>query len=222
MPTLRDARDTEGWRYGLDVPVTTPVCTHLAPVVVPPWAGRGRPPTVPRRAPAAPPPQTVAAGAASLPPPAWQNLTVAEGALGPRPYPFVALRLWESRDGLPGRAGWRLLRRTRDGTEPRDYLATAPAATPLLPLAQVAAARWGIETECETAKGETGRDEYAVRRWAGWHQHLTLALLAGAFLLTRQQEWGEKEAVGDTAPSQPGAARFCPSAPGPRRTCCTG
>jgi hypothetical protein len=52
-----------------------------------------------------------------------------------------------------------------------------------------------IETEFETAKGETGLDEYEVRRWAGWHHHLTLALLAGAFLLTMQQEWGEKDAL---------------------------
>jgi SRSO17 transposase len=207
VPTLRDALDAEGWRYVLDVPATTPVFTHLAPVVVPPWSGRGRQPTVPRLAPAAPPPQTVAAVAASLPPTAWQDLTVAEGAQGPRTYQFVALRVWESRDGLPGRACWLLLRRNLDGTEPRYYLSNAPADTPLLTLAQVAAARWVIETEFETAKGETGLDEYEVRGWAGWHHHLTLALLAGAFLLTMQQEWGEKDAVGHTAPSQPGAAR---------------
>jgi SRSO17 transposase len=188
VPTLRDALDAEGWRYVLDVPATTLVFTQLAPVVVPPWSGRGRQPTAPRLAPTAPPPQTVATVAASLPPTAWQDLTVAEGAQGPRTYQFVALRVWESRDGLPGRACWLLLRRNLDGTEPRYYLSTAPADTPLLNLAQVAAARWVIETDFETAKGETGLDEYEVRRWAGWHHHLTLALLAGVFLLTMQQE----------------------------------
>ena len=76
---------------------------------------------------------------------------------------------------------------------------------PLLTLAQVAAARWVIETEFETAKGETGLDEYEVRSWQGWHHHITLALLAGAFLLTLQQEWGEKDAPAHAAPSQPGA-----------------
>jgi SRSO17 transposase len=207
VPTLRDALDAEGWRYVLDVPQTTPVFTQPAPVEVPPWSGRGRQPTVPRLAPTAPPPQSVAAVAASLPPTAWQELTVAEGAQGPRTYQFVALRVWESRDGLPGRACWLLLRRNVDGTEPRYYLSNAPADTPLLTLAQVVATRWVIETEFETAKGETGLDEYEVRSWAGWHHHITLALLAGAFLLTMQQEWGEKDAVGDTAPSQPGAAR---------------
>jgi SRSO17 transposase len=207
VPTLRDALDAEGWAYVLDVPQTTPVFTQSAEVVVPPWSGRGRKPSAPRLAPDAAPPQSVQTVADAVPPPAWQNLTVAEGAQGPRTYQFVALRVWESRDGLPGRACWLLLRRNLDGSEPRYDLSNAPADTPLLTLAQVAAARWVIETEFETAKGETGLDEYEVRSWQGWHHHITLALLAGAFLLTMQQEWGEKDAARDTAASQPGAAR---------------
>src|SRR6266571_2682128 len=138
--------------------------------------------------------------------PRWQDLTVAEGAQGPRVYQFAALRVWESRDGLPGRACWLLLRRNLDGSELRYYLSNAPADTPLLTLAQVAAARWVIETEFETAKGETGLDEYEVRSWAGWHHHLTLALLASAFLLTLQQDWGEKDAPDHAFANQPGAA----------------
>ena len=47
-----------------------------------------------------------------------------------------------------------------------------------------------IETEFQTAKGETGLDEYEVRSWQGWHHHIALALLAGAFLLDLQQDWG--------------------------------
>ncbi len=120
---------------------------------------------------------------------------MAEGAQGPRTYQFAALRVWESRDGLPGRACWLLLRRNLDGSEARYYLSNAPEDTPLLTLAQVAAARWTIETEFETAKGETGLDEYEVRSWAGWHHHLTLALLAGAFLLTVQQDWEKTTAA---------------------------
>jgi len=106
---------------------------------------------------------------------------VAEGAQGPCTYLFVARRVWESRDGLPGRACWLLLRRNRDGSEARYYLSNAPADTPLGVLARVAAARWTIETEFQTAKGETGLDEYEVRGWRGWHYHIALALLAGAF-----------------------------------------
>ena len=206
VPTLRDALDAEGWRYVLDVPATTPVFTQVTATAVPPWSGRGRKPTKPRLVPGAPAPETVQAVAASLPPTAWQDLTVAEGAHGPRTYQFVALRVWESRDGLPGRACWLLLRRNLDGRESRYYLSNAPEDTPLLTLAQVAAARWVIETEFETAKGETGLDEYEVRSWAGWHHHITLALLAATFLLTLQQDWGGKDVPDHAAPSQPGAS----------------
>lgn len=210
VPTLRDALDAEGWTYVLDVPQTTPVFTQPAEVVVPPWSGRGRKPTAPRLAPDTAPPQSVHAVADGVPATAWQELTVAEGAQGPRTYQFVALRVWESRDGLPGRACWLLLRRNLDGSEPRYDLSNAPEDTPLLTLAQVAAARWVIETEFETAKGETGLDEYEVRSWQGWHHHITLALLVGAFLLTLQQEWGGKDAAVDTPASQPRAARTAP------------
>ena len=207
VPTLRDALDAEGWRYVLDVPTTTPVFDRLALTEVPPWSGRGGKPTKPRLTPDAPTPRTVAAIAAGLPADAWQDVTVAEGAQGPRTDQFAALRVWESRDGLPGRACWLLLRRNLDGGESRYYLSNAPGDTPLLTLAQVAAARWTIETEFETAKGETGLDEYEVRGWPGWHHHITLALLAGAFLLTVQQDWGEKDAPAHPPPGQPGAPR---------------
>jgi SRSO17 transposase len=207
VPTLRDALDEGHWRYVLDVPKTTPVFTQPTPVELPAWSGRGRKPTTPRLAPNAAPAQTVAQVAATLAAPAWQEVTVAEGAQGPRTYAFVARRVWESRDGLPGRACWLLLRRNLDGSEPRYYLSNAPEDTPLQTLAQVAAARWTIETEFETAKGEVGLDEYEVRSWAGWRHHITLALLANAFLLTVQQEWGEKDAPDHPPPDQSGAAR---------------
>ena len=190
VPTLRDALDAEDWRYVLDVPKTTPVFVTLPATVLPPWSGRGRRPTKPLVAPASQPAQTVEAFAASLPVAAWQELTVAEGSRGPRSYLFVARRVWESRDGLPGRACWLLLRRNRDGREARYYLSNAPADTAVLILAQVAATRWISETEFQIAKGETGLDEYEVRSWRGWHHHIVLALLAGAFLLTVQQDWG--------------------------------
>jgi len=159
----------------------------------------------------------VAALAAGLTPTQWKAKTVAEGAQGPRTYLFAARRVWESREGLPGRECWLVLRRNLDGSEPKYYLSNAPASTSLLTLARVGALRWPIETEFETEKGETGLDEYEVRSWAGWHHHISLALLAGAFLLTVQQDWGEKDAPGDAATGQPGAAGVAAPTPVDRR-----
>ena len=137
-----------------------------------------------------PSPHCVPAVAASLPAAAWHELTVAEGAQGRRIHQFAALRVWESRDGLPGRTGW-LSRRDLDGRETKYYLSNAPADMAVLRLAQVGAMRWPVETEFQTEKGETGLDEYEVRTWLGWHHHITMALLAGAFLLSLQRDWGK-------------------------------
>ncbi len=48
-------------------------------------------------------------------------------------------------------------------------------------MARVAGTRWVIEEGFARAKGEVGRDQYEVRRWEGWHRHITLGLLAHAF-----------------------------------------
>ena len=206
IPTLRDSLDAEGWRYVLEVPSNTHVFTQAAQVAVPAWSGRGRKPSQPQLVAGEPGPQSVQAVAASLPPAEWHELTVAEGAQGPRIYQFAALWVWESRDGLPGRACWLLLRRDLDGSEAKYYLSNAPPGTPLLRLAQVGAMRWPVETEFQTEKGETGLDEYEVRTWLGWQHHITMALLAGAFLLSLQLDWGEKDAPDHPTPNHAPAA----------------
>jgi SRSO17 transposase len=52
----------------------------------------------------------------------------------------------------------------------------------------------------QQAKGEVGLDHYEVRRWPGWHRHITLAPLAHAFLaVTCAQATCPERAKGDTA-----------------------
>jgi SRSO17 transposase len=202
VPSFRDALDADGWWYVLEVPKTTPLFDQPAPITRPPWSGRGRPPTRARLAAGAPPPTTAEAVALSLAAVDWQVLTVAAGAQGPRSYQFAGRRVWESGSGLPGRETWLVLRRNLDGSELKYYLSNAPADTSLWTLGRVGALRWTVETEFQQEKGETGLDEYEVRRWAGWHHHITMALLAGAFLLTVQQDWGEKHAAPHASPGQ--------------------
>ena len=206
VPSLRDALAADGWWYVLEVASTTPVFGEAAEAAVPPWSGHGRKPTRPQLGEGAPPAQSMEEWVAAVAPERWAVLTVAEGAQGPRRYQFVGQRGWESREGVPGRDSWLVARRNLDGSNLKFYLSNAPAATPLPTLGQVGAWRWPIETEFQTEKGETGLDEYQVRGWDGWHHHITLALLAGAFLLTVQQEWGKKSARPDPAAGSSGAA----------------
>ncbi len=211
---FRDALDTEGWLYVLEVQRTTKVFAQPSRAEIPARRRHspGRHPTRPRLVEGEPGPQTVEEIAASLTATDWRVLTVAEGAQGPRSYQFAARRVWERRDEVPDRECWLVFRRNRDGSESKYYLSNAPRETPLLCLAQVGARRWPVESEFQTAKGETGLDEYEVRSWQGWHHHMVLALLAGAFLLTLQQEWGKKDAPGDPASDCTGAAGSTPSA----------
>ena len=86
----------------------------------------------------------------------------------------------------------------RSATDPTDlayYLAAAPAKTPLRELARIAGVRWAIEETFQTAKNEVGLDHYQVRRYPSWYRHITLAMLAHAFLTitragTRSREKG--------------------------------
>jgi SRSO17 transposase len=57
----------------------------------------------------------------------------------------------------------------------------------------VAGTRWAIEAGFEAVKNEAGLDEYEVRSRRGWHGHVTLSLLAFAFLAAaraREQQKG--------------------------------
>ena len=64
-------------------------------------------------------------------------------------------------------------------------------------LAYVGGSRWRIETEFEGEKSNVGLDEYETRTWAGWHPHITMCLLARAFLPPLQQD------LGGTCPRSP-------------------
>ena len=141
-----------------------------------------------------------------MPEDAWREITVAQGSQGPRTYMFSAQRVRPTSRRKPGEIHWAIWRRNLDGSEPRYYLSNAPGDTPLETLAYVGGSRWRIETEFETEKSDVGLDEYETRTWAGWHHHIALCLLAGAFLLSLQQAWGEKDAPDQQAPSLPGGA----------------
>jgi SRSO17 transposase len=69
-----------------------------------------------------------------------------------------------------------------DAKEIAYYRAYCPEDAALSEMAKVAGARWSVEECFERAKGEVGLDHYEVRRWEGWHRHITLCLLAHAFL----------------------------------------
>ncbi len=110
----------------------------------------------------------------------WQRLSMSEGTKGPRLFDWAVvpiLHRWEA-DGRH----WLLIRRSL--TDPREkayYFVFAPPGTTLCEMVQAIGARWHIEEDFETSK-DMGLDQYEVRSWLGWYRHITLVMLAHAFL----------------------------------------
>jgi SRSO17 transposase len=115
-----------------------------------------------------------------IPAKGWQRLDVGAGSKGPRIYDWACGRLPYATE--EGWAQWLLIRRSVSQPEELAfYRAFGCEEATLEELAQVAGRRWTIEEGFQRAK-EIGLDQYEVRRWAGWHRHVTLCLLAHAFL----------------------------------------
>ena len=122
---------------------------------------------------------------------AWQRISCGDGTKGPREYDWV--RIHFNCPDAPGWEHWLLVRRSK--SDPKGlsyYLVFAKSGTCLEEMVSVAGTRWTIETSFETAKGEVGLDQYEVRSWTGWYRHITLAILAHAFL-TATRTLGERE-----------------------------
>lgn len=87
------------------------------------------------------------------------------------------------------------MRRSLDeGVKPADMayvLVFAPIGTTLQEMVEAFGARWTVEQCFEEGKGEVGLDEYEVRSWHGWYRHVTLSMLAMAFLAALRANGGE-------------------------------
>jgi SRSO17 transposase len=110
----------------------------------------------------------------------WQRLSMSKGTKGPRLFDWACvpiLHRWEE-DGRH----WLLIRRSlTDPQEKAYYFVFGPSGTTLQQMVIAIGARWHIEEDFETAK-DLGLDHYEVRSFVAWYRHITLVMLAHAFL----------------------------------------
>jgi SRSO17 transposase len=114
--------------------------------------------------------------AASAPKRGWQRLSCGKGSKGHRLYDWLLID--------PG-ADEHLLLVRRSISKPSElayYICRSSVPVPLAELVRVAGSRWGVEETFQFAKNETGLDHYQVRRYDAWYRHITLSMLAAAFL----------------------------------------
>jgi SRSO17 transposase len=100
--------------------------------------------------------------------------------------------------GSDGWQRWLLARRSlSDPAEVSYYVVGGPKRTTIEEMARMAGTRWAIEESFETTKGEVGLDHYGVRSSVGWYRHITLAMLAHAYLTEIRVKAEDEKAGGE-------------------------
>ncbi len=111
----------------------------------------------------------------------WQRLSMSQGTKGERLFDWAILP--QVLHGTVDGCHWLVIRRCLDDpSEKAYYLVFAPLGTTLQTMVLAIGARWSIEVDLESAK-DLGLDQYEVRSYVGWYRHITLVMLACAFLL---------------------------------------
>ena len=120
-----------------------------------------------------------------LPAEAWARRSAGAGAHGLRLSDWARIELLAGFD--PGWARWVLARRSipkgaDEAAELAFYVCAGPAETTLAQLIAVAGGRWRVEECFQGAKNEAGLASCQVRDYTAWYRHITLAMLAHAYL----------------------------------------
>jgi SRSO17 transposase len=113
--------------------------------------------------------------AASAPKRGWQRLSCGAGSKGDRLYDWLLIDPGVDQHPL-------LVRRSISSGELAYYIVHTRRPVPVAELVRVVGTRWGVEETFQFAKNETGLDHYQVRRYDAWYRHITLSMLAAAFL----------------------------------------
>jgi SRSO17 transposase len=119
--------------------------------------------------------QPIEEAARKLKPHDWQRRACGIGSKGFRVYDWALLNT-----GRPGHQY--MIRRSIDDGELAYHHCYNPRGEGFGELVRAAGMRWPIEESFEAAKGEAGLDNYQVRLYDAWYRHITLAMLALAFL----------------------------------------
>jgi SRSO17 transposase len=111
----------------------------------------------------------------------WQRLSASQGTKGERLFDWACLPVVHG--GTADGRHWLVIRRCLDTPdELAYYLVFAPPNTPLSTMVQAIGGRWHIEEDLQATKA-LGLDQYETRSYQGWYRHITLVMLAYAFLV---------------------------------------
>jgi len=210
---FRNALDQQGWRWCVGIDSTLSVIDAAEDLgQVPPWSGKGRPPTRPAR---------VAAKVAGVSVRRWasdhakdfRKVTWREGSRGKMSSRFAAWRVRPAHrlsDGRGPQGECWLLAEWPDGEQGQDaptkfFFSNLPADASLRRLVRTAKGRWWVELSYREMKDELGLDHFEGRGWAGWHHHMVLVMLAYAFVVAHRRQKGGDATAPASASRRPAA-----------------
>ena len=132
----------------------------------------------------------------------WERRSCGHGGKGERYWDFAAHQV-RVKDQPPA-DGFVHLLLIRRATKPKItkkhpdgiieigyFLAHVPIGTTLPKVITAAGLRWNIEDDNKCGKDQLGLDHYQVRKWTSWHRHVTISMLAHAFLAVTRAGLGK-------------------------------
>lgn len=126
----------------------------------------------------------------------WYRRKVSEGTKGPIEYEFSKRQIILSKNGLPTKTVWLVIKRTIGDTPTYSYyLSNAPLNTRLKTFVWLSGIRWAIEQCFEETKTELGMDQYEVRKYPGWNHHILTCMIAHFFLWHLKIRLGKKSTI---------------------------
>jgi len=131
----------------------------------------------------------------------WERRSAGAGGKGHRLYDWAmhAVRV-KGQDPADGFVHTLLIRRSKEMKRHKGrpasfdiefFLVHAPVDTPMAAMVRTAGVRGRIEEDNKTGKDQLGMDAYQVRTWVGWHRHVTMCMLAQAFLAVTRASQGK-------------------------------
>jgi SRSO17 transposase len=127
-------------------------------------------------------PRSCAEIARKVPPSQWKRVYWSSGADGPMYVEAIHVRAVVCEDGEPtDEEVWVVFER-RDN-ETKAYLAWGVDDLTVQGHVRMVRGRWPIEQSYLQMKEELGLDHFEGRSWLGWHHHVTLVMVAYAFLM---------------------------------------
>jgi SRSO17 transposase len=178
---FRQGLENRQLRYAVGIPSTVRVWTRPPRLRKAP--GRGRRTTVYQYGEQRP----CAVGEVAAKVRGWKHVRWREGSKGWLESRFYAARVQPAHGfdegDPPHKEVWLLLEWPPGEKAPtKFFLCDLPASYTLRRLVRVVKSRWKIEQDYQQLKEELGLDHYEGRNWTGWHHHVTLVMLAHAFL----------------------------------------